>query len=85
MFGSVTPSICRSVVFFSKTRQFNNHPEQPAVITKVWGTGPASAVNVKVLPDCGTPFDACSMFVYESLEAGLQSGNYEFCYWPPRA
>jgi hypothetical protein len=27
----------------------------------VWGDGPTPTVNIKVLPDCGEPFDATSV------------------------
>lgn len=47
------------IVFFrsqEKAKQFNGTKDHVAVITRNWG----KCVNLKVLPDCGDPYDATS-------------------------
>lgn len=39
----------------------NGTREHPAIVTRVWGDGARPTVNMKVLPDCGEPFDATSV------------------------
>jgi hypothetical protein len=85
MTSQTHPTIGRVVIFYDKNTPYNGHHEQPAIVTTTWGKTPGSCVNVKVLPDCSTPFDATSLRVYDSLEAGLESGDSRFVYWPPRA
>lgn len=50
-----------------KARQYNGSDIHPAVITHVW----PACVNVKVLPDCGPPYDATSQqrIAYADVEA----------------
>lgn len=73
------------IVMFHSPAAFNGITEHPAVVTRQWGKTPGSCINVKVLPDCASPFDATSLFIYDSFEDGINSGNLQFCYWPPRA
>lgn len=50
------------VVFLAgDDRVHNGTVEHPAIVTRVWGKGPRPTVNLKVLPDCGEPFDATSV------------------------
>lgn len=65
-----------SVVYIANVSQggygsseFNGHNAQPGVITKDWG----GCVNVKVLPDCGTPFDSTSCSFYPSEGAAMEA------------
>lgn len=54
--------IGRIVVFLAaEDHEHNGTREHPAVVTRVWGGGPTPIVNLKVLPDCGEPFDATSV------------------------
>jgi hypothetical protein len=39
----------------------NGTRAHPAIVTRVWGEGARPYVNLKVLPDCGEPFDATSV------------------------
>lgn len=41
--------------------------EHPAIVTRVWGSRePTPTINVKVLPDCGEPYDATSIQHWKS-------------------
>ena len=47
--------------------------EHPAVVTRVWSDDPddkTPTVNLKVLPDCGEPFDATSVMHWKRLDYG---------------
>lgn len=39
-----------------KSKQFNGSTDHPAIVTRDWG----KCVNLKVIPDCGAPYDATS-------------------------
>lgn len=47
--------------------------EEPAVVTRVWGSGPRPTVNIRILPDSGATYTATSV-----------SHWHERGYWPPR-
>lgn len=55
-----SPSPCQGMTVLFRTqdkdRQYNGADVHPAVITRVW----PKCVNLKVLPDCGAPYDATS-------------------------
>lgn len=55
-------TVGRIVVFLAGDDHVHNGTrEHPAIVTRVWGPGPLPTVNLKVLPDCGEPFDATSV------------------------
>ena len=72
------PSVGRIVHYYtSQTHQHFNAVgpgPYPAIITRVWSP---TCVNLKVLPDCGAPFDATSI----SLKV---EGFTTYWEWPPR-
>ena len=50
------------VVFLApRDKASNGTQEHPAIVTRVWGNEEFPTVNMKVLPDCGEPFDATSV------------------------
>jgi len=61
---------------------FNNSHFHPGIITHAWKD---DYINVKVLPDCGAPYDETSVYLYQTKEEGEKSKNpTRFAYWPPR-
>ena len=62
-----------TIVVFGK-RSSNGAEEHPAIVTRVWGDGETPTVNIKVIPDCGEPFDATSIQHWKSQ--GWGSGYY---------
>jgi len=62
------------VIVCDKGRPFNGTYEHPAVVTRVWGSGePTPTVNVKVLPDCGEPYDATSIQHWKNTAYGSKN------------
>jgi hypothetical protein len=57
----------------SPSSTYNGHDTQPGLITTSWGASEegGQCVNVKVLPDCGAPFDATSCFWYPNQNLAL--------------
>jgi len=55
---SPSPCLGDTVIFRTQeqSRQHNGSSDHVAIITRVW----AKSVNLKVLPDCGDPYDATS-------------------------
>lgn len=49
------------IVVFDAPKESNGTREQPAIVTRVWGSGGRPTVNLKVFPDCGDPSDATSV------------------------
>jgi hypothetical protein len=68
------------VVFLAGSDHVHNGSrEHPAVVTRVWGEGPTPLVNLKVLPDCGEPFDATSVHHW-TAEGWPPNGQFVHCY-----
>jgi len=71
------PTVGRIVHFYTdnKARHSNgvDAGPYPAIITRVWSE---KSVNLKVLPDCGAPFDATSTEL-------KQEGRQTYWEWPP--
>jgi hypothetical protein len=61
-----------------RAEETNSAPYHPAVITRVWGTDENACVNLKVLPDCGQPFDRTSV-CQGARSAEPTPGSW---YWP---
>lgn len=85
------PSLCRSVVI--KGVQSNGSDEQSAIVTRVWGNGEPAlnepvCINVMVLPDCGVPFSATSVSMFENRRAAMKylevNPSNRVCFWPDR-
>lgn len=72
------PSLGRTVIHRSQSlaMKFNGSADHPAIITRVW-TG--EYVNLKVLPDCGQPYDATSQCRIDPANESAQGW-----FWPPR-
>lgn len=67
-------------VFLGAADQAHNGTrEHPALVTRVWGPGPTPTVNLKVLPDCGEPFDATSVPHWKTCGWPV-GGKFEHCY-----
>ncbi|MCJ2562704.1 MAG: hypothetical protein LN417_01270 [Candidatus Thermoplasmatota archaeon] len=66
----------QTVVYVDRDNDYNGHHDQPAIITKVWSPG---CVNLKVLPDCGEPFDVTSVVIKE-IPVGDNTPE-QMCYW----
>lgn len=47
----------QTVVVIDSSHSSNGTLEHPGIITRVWG----GCVNIKVLPDCGDPYDMTSV------------------------
>lgn len=63
------PSVGRIVHVFADPAQNNGADISPAIITRVWGTDPGSAVNVRVFADgAGVPW-LTSIPLYPDREA----------------
>ena len=60
-------------------QESNGTREHPAIVTRVWGSGPRPTVNLKVFPDCGEPFDATSMQHWTSFGWPLD-GRFAYCW-----
>lgn len=74
-------SIGRIVIVHTQ-QAFNGSHEHPGIITHAWRD---DYVNVKVLPDCGAPYDDTSITLFQTKEEGEKSDNpSRFAYWPPR-
>lgn len=74
-------SIGRIVVVRTPS-QFNGSNLHPGIITHAWRD---DYVNVKVLPDCGAPYDETSINVFQTQGEGEASASpTRFAFWPPR-
>jgi hypothetical protein len=70
------------IVIVRTPTSFNGSNEHPAIITHAWRDDYA---NVKVLPDCGAPYDDTSITIYQTKEEGEKSNSpNHFAFWPPR-
>ncbi len=66
------------IVLVRTPLSYNGSQVHPAIVTHAWGAphGEGCAyLNVKVLPDCGSPHDETSIVFYESKEAGEAGMN----------
>lgn len=57
----------------------NGTREHPAIVTRTWGEGAHPCVNLKVLPDCGEPFDATSVQHWQD-RGWPTDGKFAYCY-----
>lgn len=70
------------IVIVRTPSKFNGSNEHPGIITCAHNAGYA---NVKVLPDCGAPYDETSLSIYQTREEGEKSCSPErFGFWPTR-
>ena len=59
------------VVVSDPNRASNGTHEHPAIVTNTWGSRDATpTINVKVLPDCGEPYDATSIQHWKATPYG---------------
>jgi hypothetical protein len=84
------PSIGR-IVIVSDFQIHNGSDEHPAVINRVWGTndpaderGSSVCINTTVLPDCGAPYNATSVQLFETKDEAKSSGSVRVAWWPER-
>lgn len=66
------PFVGAVVVVRTPQQQHNGTNIHPGIITRIWNdvdpaavSGTFACVNVKVLPDCGQPFDQTSMYFFD--------------------
>lgn len=68
------------IVIVRVPQPFNGSNFHPGVITRVWSD---TMVNVKVLPDCGPPYDETSITLHATKEEGETSASpSRFAHWP---
>lgn len=85
------PSIGRIVIVFDG-QIHNGTSEHPAIINRVWGTndpadvsGSSVCINTTVLPDCGVPYNATSVQLFQTKEEAQASGSVYCAWWPERS
>jgi len=67
------------IVIVRTIQDFNGSHFHPGIITRAWSD---TMVNVKVLPDCGAPFDSTSVTLYATQAEGEAAGLSVFAHWP---
>lgn len=74
------------VVVVRTQSSHNGSVLHPGIVTRVWSDNDPSVarncfacVNIKVLPDCGTPFDQTSTYLFDREP---DAGMYPYAAWP---
>lgn len=75
------------VVLVRTPSEFNGSNVHPGVVTHVWSQGASAAyANVKVLPDCGAPYDETSVNVHETqMEGEARASPARYAFLRPEA
>ncbi len=68
------------IVIVRTPSEFNGSHFHPGIITHAWTD---TMVNVKVLPDCGAPYDETSIYLHATPEEGAAGPSpTRFAHWP---
>jgi hypothetical protein len=78
-----------AIVVVRTTSKFNGTDLHPGIVTRVWSDndpsdaiGLYSCVNIKVLPDCGQPFDQTSTYFFNEPP---EPERFPYAAWWPQS